>query len=314
MRRKLRSPLAQRAGLDPVRIQLPDGHWSTIREHLHERLPRVSGARIDEKLRAGEFVGLDGPIGEDTPYTPGLHLWFHRDLPEEPHVPFDIPVVYRDERILVVHKPHFLATIPRGKHVRQTALVRLREKHGLPELSPAHRLDRATAGLVLFVIERAHRGAYQTLFRDRKVRKVYEAIAPADPALAAARTVRSRIVKERGTIAAFTEDGPPNSESRIELVESRDGLGRYRLEPATGRTHQLRLHMHELGVPILGDPFYPELTEKPLEDFSKPLQLLAKTLRFTDPITGAEHAFTAPCGLLAWESFAEWELTGSPGS
>ena len=179
--------------------------------------------------------------------------------------------MYRDERIVVVDKPHFLATIPRGRHVVETALVRLRHDLDLPDLSPAHRLDRATAGLLMFVVQRGHRGAYQTLFRDRGITKTYEAVAPHDPDLELPRTVRSRIVKERGVIRAYETDGPPNAETRVELLEHRAGLGRYRLRPATGRTHQLRLHMSGLGVPILGDDLYPEVRERALDDYREPL-------------------------------------------
>lgn len=301
MRRKLRSPLPQRAGIDPVRIRLPaEGPWTTVRDYLIDHLPRVDPRRIEAKLHAGEFVGLHGPIDETAPFVPEQFIWFHRDLPDETPVPFEIQIVHADERIVVAHKPHFLATIPRGKHVRQTALVRLRERLGLPELSPAHRLDRATAGLVLFVVHRADRGAYQTMFRDRVVDKEYEAVAPYEERLPFPRTVRSRIVKERGTVAAFETPGPPNSESYVELLEHRGGLGRYRLVPHTGRTHQLRLHMHSLGLPILGDPFYPVLTEKPLDDFTDPLQLLARRLRFTDPISGQLRSFESPATLAAW--------------
>jgi tRNA pseudouridine32 synthase/23S rRNA pseudouridine746 synthase len=209
-----------------------------------------------------------------------MYLWFHRDFPVEERVPFEIGVVYRDERIVVVDKPHFLATMPRGRHVTETALARLRRELGLPEVQPAHRLDRLTAGLVLCVVRPEDRGAYQTLFRDRLVGKEYEAVAAYDPAVALPVTVRSRIVKERGVMAA-----------REELVERRRGLGRYRLLPATGRTHQLRVHMNALGLPILHDPVYPVVREDGPEDFSRPLQLLARTLEFTDPFSGVPRRF-----------------------
>ncbi|QFU88906.1 RluA family pseudouridine synthase [Amycolatopsis sp. YIM 10] len=307
MRKKLRSPLPQRHGLDPARLRLPDeGPWATLREHLVERLPRVSPARIDELLAEERIVGLDGPLGPDTPFRPGTFIWFHRDLPDEVPVPFDIGVVHRDDDLLVVDKPHFLATIPRGRHVVETALVRLRRELDLPKLSPAHRLDRVTAGLLLFVIRPELRGAYQTMFRDRLVHKEYEAIAPVDPALELPRVVRSRIVKERGVLAAQDVPGPPNAETRVELAESRDGLGRYRLLPATGRTHQLRLHLSGLGIPILGDDFYPVLTETALDDFSRPLQLLAKTLEFTDPVSGRRRRFESRRTLQAWTDFPSW--------
>lgn len=301
-RRRLRSPLPPRHGLDAARLRLPlDGPWTTLREHLVERLARVSPARIDEMLAEGRIVGVDGPLGIGAPFVPGAVVWFHRDLPDEVPVPFEIDVLHRDEHLLVVDKPHFLATIPRGRHVVETALVRLRRDHGLPHLSPAHRLDRATAGVLMFVVRPELRGAYQTLFRDRRVRKTYEAVAPVAAGLALPRTVTSRIVKERGVIAAYTVPGPPNAETLVELVETRGDLGRYRLTPHTGRTHQLRLHMAELGVPIVGDDLYPEVVDTPLDDFRRPLQLLATTLEFTDPVTGVPRRFTTRRTLAAWE-------------
>ncbi|HJP74605.1 MAG TPA: RluA family pseudouridine synthase [Pseudonocardiaceae bacterium] len=292
MRRKQKSPLPQRHGLDPARLRLPeDGDWATIRDHLVDRLPRVAPERIDLLLREERIVDLHGPIAPDAPFVPGGVIWFHRDLPDETPVPFDIPIVHRDADLLVVDKPHFLATIPRGQHIVQTALVRLRQELDLPTLVPAHRLDRATAGLVLFVINPALRGAYQTLFMRRRVHKEYEAIAGYDPELALPAVVRSRIVKERGVITAREVDGPVNAETRVELIEHRDGLGRYRLLPLTGRTHQLRLHLSGLGIPIVGDDFYPVLTEKPLDDFTNPLRLLASTMEFTDPVSGERRVF-----------------------
>jgi tRNA pseudouridine32 synthase/23S rRNA pseudouridine746 synthase len=274
-----------------------------MREHLVERLGRrVGAAGVEAMLAERRVVGLAGPITRDTAYEPGTYLWFHRELPVEAPVPFPIGIVYRDERIVVVDKPHFLATIPRGRHVVETALVRLRHDLGLPDLSPAHRLDRATAGLLMFVVQRGHRGAYQTLFRDRGITKTYEAVAPHDPDLELPRTVRSRIVKERGVIRAYETDGPPNAETRVELLEHRAGLGRYRLRPATGRTHQLRLHMSGLGVPILGDDLYPEIRERALDDYREPLQLLAAELAFTDPLTGAPHRFSSSRPLTAWSA------------
>ena len=277
-----------------------------MRDHLVDRLPRVDPARIDAMLAERRIVNADGPLAPDAPYAPDSYIWFHRDLPDEQPVPFEIDVLHRDERLLVVDKPHFLATIPRGQHILQTALVRLRNDLALPALSPAHRLDRVTAGLLMFVVQPEHRGAYQTLFRDRRVHKTYEAIAPHDPQLTLPRTVCSRIVKERGVICARSVPGPPNAETLIELLEHRSGLGRYRLTPTTGRTHQLRLHMSELGVPILGDDFYPELRARPLADFRRPLQLLAATLEFTDPVDGNTRRFRTRRHLQAWRSLADW--------
>ncbi|WP_326735289.1 pseudouridine synthase [Streptomyces sp. NBC_01022] len=299
------SPLPQRDGVDPVRVRLPEdpeGQWPTVRDHLLARFADAIGAeQVDAMLAGGRFVSVRGGVTGHEPYTAGLHLWFHRDFaPEEP-VPFPVGVVYRDEHLVIADKPHFLATTPRGRHITETAVARLRRELGLPLLQPAHRLDRLTAGLVLFVVRPEERGAYQTLFRDRLVRKEYEAVAPYDPSLALPRTVRSRIVKERGVIAAREEPGEPNSESRVELLEHRDGLGRYRLLPATGRTHQLRVHMNSLGLPLVRDPVYPVVkAEGAPDDFVHPLQLLARVLEFTDPVTGEPHRFESGLRLSAW--------------
>ncbi|MGV9695591.1 RluA family pseudouridine synthase [Streptomyces sp. NPDC003470] len=310
------SPLPQRRGVDPVRVRLPAaGPWATVREHLVERLSGAGAGTVEGMFDAGRIVGVDGrPVAADAPYEPGLYVWFHRDLPPEVPVPFPLEVVHRDEHIVVVDKPHFLATTPRGGHVTETALARLRRELGVPALGAAHRLDRLTAGLVLFTVRPEERGAYQSLFRDRRVRKEYEAVAPYDPALALPRTVRSRIVKERGILAARQVEGEPNAVTRVELTGHRGpgpagvpALGRYRLVPATGQTHQLRVHLSALGVPILGDPLYPEVAAPVAAgDFRRPLQLLARELSFTDPVTGREHRFLSGRSLGAWAAYEEW--------
>ncbi|MFG2355396.1 RluA family pseudouridine synthase [Streptomyces sp. NPDC048521] len=307
------APLPQREGVDPVRVRLPvGGAWATVREHLVERLTGAGPGVVEEMFHAGLVIGADGrPVAPDAPYEPGMFVWFHRELPAEVPVPFPVEVVYRDAHIVVADKPHFLATTPRGTHVAETALARLRRELGIPTLTAAHRLDRLTAGLVLFTVRPEERGAYQTLFRDRLVRKEYEAIAPYDPSLDLPRTVRSRIVKERGVLAAREVEGEPNAETYVEPAGHRDRLGRYRLVPATGQTHQLRVHLNALGVPILGDPLYPEVTGPvPAGHFRRPLQLLARRLEFTDPVTGAEHAFVSGRVLQAWSSYDSWAGEG----
>ncbi|QHA03692.1 pseudouridylate synthase [Streptomyces broussonetiae] len=299
------APLPQRDGVDPVRIRLPyGGAWATVREYLVQRLSGAAPGTVAGLFDAGLIIGADGlAVAPDAPYEPGMFVWFHRELPAEVTVPFPVEVVYRDAHIVVADKPHFLATTPRGTHVTETALARLRRELDIPTLTAAHRLDRLTAGLVLFTVRPEERGAYQNLFRDRRVRKEYEAVAPYDPALALPRTVRSRIVKERGVPAAREVEGEPNAETYVELAECRGGLGRYRLLPATGQTHQLRVHLSALGVPILGDPLYPEVTGPvPADDFGRPLQLLARRLEFADPVTGVEHTFASGRVLHAWAS------------
>ncbi|MFJ6905847.1 pseudouridine synthase [Streptomyces griseoluteus] len=305
------APLPQLRGVDPVRVRLPaDGAWATVREHLVARLTGAGPGAVEAMFHSGAVVGADGlPVAPDAPYRPGMFVWFNRELPPEVPVPFPVEVVYQDEHIVVADKPHFLATTPRGSHVRQTLLARLRHDLGLPELGAAHRLDRLTAGLVLFTVRPGERGAYQGLFRDRRVHKEYEAVARHDPELELPRTVRSRILKERGVLAAREVAGEPNAVTRVEIDarRERDGLARYRLLPATGQTHQLRVHLNSLGVPVLGDPLYPEVAPATAPgDFRRPLQLLARKLEFTDPVTGARHRFVSGRTLQAWTSPAEW--------
>ncbi len=302
-------PLPQRQGIDPVRLRLPhEGSWATVRDHLVDRMPALGAEAIDTLLAQRRVVGVDGPLAPDAPFVPGAFLWFDRELPEETPIPFEVEILHRDENLLVVDKPHFLPTTPRGRYVTETALARLRRELELPQLSPVHRLDRLTAGVVMFVVRPEYRRAYQGLFQDRSVRKEYEAVAPYRPDLELPRTVRSRIVKERGVIAAREVPGEPNSETRVELSGTREGpgLGRYRLLPVTGRTHQLRVHMNSLGVPILGDPVYPVVTDPAPDDYRRPLQLLARTVEFTDPVTGRARTFSSTRTLEAWASYERW--------
>jgi len=249
------------------------------------------GPDVAAKAIAGEVVDQHGAVLDAAAVLPaGASVYLYRDLPDEVPVPFDIPVLYRDEDIVVVDKPHFLATMPRGRHVVQTALVRLRRELGLPELSPAHRLDRLTAGVLLFTARRELRGAYQTLFARGEVHKTYVASAAVNPDVGLPRVVRSRIIKRRSHLQAVEEAGEPNADTLVELL-SQDGL--YRLTPRTGRTHQLRLHMASLGIAIYGDPLYPKVIDVASDDFSTPLQLLAQRIEFDDPLTGARRRFVS---------------------
>ncbi len=273
-----------RDGLGPARVRLRGGGV------LAELTGRF-GAQARAKVLAGEVVDADGAVIDGATVLPaGASVYLYRELPDEVPVPFDIPVLHRDDDIVVVDKPHFLATMPRGRHVAQTALVRLRRELGLPELSPAHRLDRLTAGVLLFTTRREVRGAFQTLFSRGLVRKTYLARAAVDAALELPRVVRSRIIKRRGHLQAISEPGAPNAETLVEL-SSPDGL--YRLTPRTGRTHQLRVHMASLGIPIEGDPLYPNVIDVAPDDFSTPLRLLAQRIEFTDPRTGVPREFVS---------------------
>jgi tRNA pseudouridine32 synthase / 23S rRNA pseudouridine746 synthase len=278
------APLPVRDGLGPARVRL---HGGPVLAELTARF----GARARAKVLAGEVVDAGGAVIDAGTVLPGgSSVYLYRELPVEVPVPFEIPVLHQDDDIVVGDKPHFLATMPRGRHVAQTALVRLRRELRLPELSPAHRLDRLTAGVLLFTTRRELRGPYQTLFARGLVHKTYLARAAVDPALMFPRVVRNRIVKHRGRLQAVCEPGPPNAETLVELI-SPDGL--YRLTPRTGRTHQLRLQMASLGIPISGDPLYPKVIDIPPDDFSAPLRLLAQRIEFDDPYTGSRREFVS---------------------
>jgi tRNA pseudouridine32 synthase / 23S rRNA pseudouridine746 synthase len=275
------APLPVRDGLGPARVRLRGG---AVLVELADRFGETAAA----KVLAGEVVCADGTVvTAATVMRPGSHVYLYRELRDEVEVPFDMPVLYRDDDIVVVDKPHFLATMPRGRHVVQTATVRLRRQLDLPELSPAHRLDRLTAGVLLFTTRREVRGAYQSLFARAMVRKTYLARAAVNPSLAFPVVLQGRIVKRRGHLQAFVEPGEANAETLVEYV----GDGLYRLTPRSGRTHQLRVHMASLGLSITGDPLYPNVIDVAPDDFSQPLQLLAHSLEFEDPLSGRRREF-----------------------
>lgn len=257
------------------------GVW--LREKLGERV------EVAALLADSRFVYADlGAVREHDAYTPHTDVWFHRDLRDEVPVPGALHVVHRDERIVVVDKPAFLSTIPRGRHVTESVVVRLRAELGLPELSPLHRLDRVTSGLLVLATERRWRGVYQVLFEQRRLHKTYRALAPWTETMGEPVVVRNHIAKAPGVWRAeVVSDAPVNAETAIELESRRGDLAIYRLTPLTGRTHQLRLHLHGLGVPIVDDPLYPTVRETSIDDFSRPLQLLASNLSFVDPVDGS---------------------------
>ncbi|HEU4362769.1 MAG TPA: pseudouridine synthase [Mycobacterium sp.] len=284
MTRRRPAPLPVRDGLGPARLRL---HGGPVADELHARF----GPAARAKVAAGEVVCADGTVVDDATVLPaGSAVYLYRELPDEVSVPFEIPILYRDDNLVVVDKPHFLATMPRGRHVTQTALVKLRRRLDLPELSPAHRLDRLTAGVLVFTTRREMRGAYQQLFARGAVAKTYLACSSARPPISFPRLVQSHIVKRRGCLQAVEVPAEaPNAETLIEA----EGDGRYRLTPYTGRTHQLRVQLAAIGLPIDGDPLYPHVLDPALESFARPLRLLAYRLEFDDPITGRHHRFVS---------------------
>ena len=299
----MKSPLPVRDGVNATRLRLPsEGPWDTALDYMLHRWGHIDPEGILQRFDDGEIVGADGaPLHRATPLEEHTFIWYYRTLPREERLPVELSVLHRDEHLVVVDKPHFLPTTPGGTYIQESALVRLRNELELPDLVPMHRLDRMTAGVLLFAVNPETRGRYQVLFERRKVQKEYECVSRvrnqqqfleqfAEPI-----TVRNRMVKSRDYLLASVAEGEPNAETRVSLLRldrsSEQPRALFRLEPHTGKTHQLRVHMAGLGAGIMHDPFYPILLDKAPDDFSRPLQLLARGVRFRDPITGHETEF-----------------------
>jgi tRNA pseudouridine32 synthase/23S rRNA pseudouridine746 synthase len=286
-------------------VAVHGGPWADVTAFLAARLPQV----VDwpQRLARGDVLDTAGqPLSPAAPARPGAVLWYWRALPAEPRVPFELALLHQDEQLVVVDKPHFLPVLPRGRHLQETALVRTRRLLGLPHLTPMHRLDLETAGVLVFTVQAASRDAYQGLLRRQQVHKVYEAVAPWCEALAAPCLLSHRLQEREGD--AFMQmavlPGEPNAHTRVTLLRRLPGrapdgrpLALYRLQPLTGRKHQLRAQMCAAGAPLLGDRIYPRLRPAPAPDaapdWDDPLQLLARELSFTDPLTGQPRRFVS---------------------
>ncbi len=281
-------------GLAASTLQLPPGPWPTVLDCLCARFPAVSRPQWLERMARGRVIDGEGRVvAPDTPHRTGLEIHYYREVAEEPVIPFAEVVVHHDDHLLVTDKPHFLPVTPAGAHVHETLLGRLVRRTGNHELAPLHRIDRETAGLVLFSTNAVSRARYQALFRDRCIDKCYEAIAPGLPDIEFPRTRTSRIVPGEPFFRMREIAGQANSETRIDVIERGTDHWRYALAPVTGRKHQLRVHMAALGAAIANDPIYPALRQRAPGDHSHPLQLLAKCLVFVDPVTGAERVFSS---------------------
>lgn len=291
------SPFPQEHGIDAMRVSMPmDGAWTTVRDHLVDRFTSLTSDQVDGAIAAGDVATTDGrAITAQTKFIAGQLVFVRRAFEPEPVVPFDIPVVHEDARILVVDKPPFLATMPRGAHITQTAVARLRVQLDIPTLSPAHRLDRLTSGLLLLTKEPHWRGAYQQVFAARRIEKTYLALAPAIEGFERWVDIRLHLAKEHGVPAAHIDaDHPqPNAHTMIRRAQDIGDNAVYELRPVTGRTHQLRATMGHVGAPIIGDPLYPQIVHRARDDFSVPLQLLAHSLAFEDPVTRRPLQFTS---------------------
>ena len=281
-----------RDGVAPSYVWLPDGPWTDILAFLVQRFPDVAPALWISRMRRGEVIDADGVrLGPDSPYRRGARIFYYRELESETPIPFEAHVLYRDDHVLVADKPHFLPVIPSGRFLHETLLVRLKKSTGLAHLTPIHRLDRETAGVVIFSHNPASRGAYQSMFQKRAVNKIYEALAPTLAGIDFPLVYRSRMVDGQPFFRMEEAAGEPNSETHIEVLENRGDVSLYRLRPLTGKKHQLRLHLAALGIPIVNDAFYPAALPCKGDDMSQPLKLLARAISFCDPITGQQRHF-----------------------
>ena len=291
-----------RDGVGASCVALPVGPWPLAIDFLAQRFPAISRTVWSQRFVAGEVFDATGnTLSLDTPYLARSRIFYYRSVPQEAVIPFKEHVIFRDDYLIAVDKPHFLPVTPAGRYVQQTLLVRLKCALGIDTLAPIHRIDRETAGLVLFSIQPSTRAAYQALFRERAVVKHYEAIARWQPSLALPMVMRSRLVEADSFMKMRVVDGEPNTETHIALLKVQGDLARYSLQPKTGQRHQLRVHMEALGMPILNDQIYPdhlpEADSGGIADYTRPLQLLAKSLTFTDPVTGACRQFESQLAL-----------------
>ena len=303
----MNAPLPIDAGVGPSSQWLPAGDWKTVLEFLVEHYPGIPEKTWLARMSKGEVVDETGQhLVPESLYRPGACISYYRELEQEPSIPFVESIIYQDKHLLVVDKPHFLPVVPAGRFLRETLLVRLRLQGQPDSLVPIHRLDRETAGLVLFSRSPKTRGSYTALFRERKVRKVYEALASVSgkpDTLKFPITRQSRIVSGEPFFRMKEVPGVANAETMIELLELSEQIARFELKPGTGKKHQLRVHMAALGFPILNDRLYPGEVFVPHadreDDFAKPLKLLARSVAFTDPVTGKERFFESGRGLLS---------------
>ena len=286
------NPPPDRNGVSPSCVVTPEGPWATVAEFLIQRFPGVPAPLWGQRLRAGDVIDDAGRVATAADaFEAKRRLYYFRAVEAEAPIPFEEVVLWQDAHLLVVDKPHFLPVLPSGKYLQETVLTRLKNKLHLPGLSPIHRIDRDTAGLVLFSVQSATRDAYQALFRRRLVDKTYEAIAPWNPHLPWPQRRETRIVPSTHFMQQTEVAGTPNSLTVITPLAVRGAFAKYGLKPVTGLRHQLRVHMAALGLPIVGDGIYPVLTPEGQKDYGRPLQLLAKSIAFADPLSGELKRF-----------------------
>lgn len=273
-------------------LYLPPGSWSTVLDCLCDHFSTISREQWLDRIARGRVLDGQGqPVGIDLVYREGLRIHYFREVPDEKVIPVQESILFADEHLVVADKPHFLPVTPAGEYVEQTLLRRLIRRLGNPHLVPLHRIDRHTAGLVLFSANPHSRSAYQSLFPTRQIEKRYEAIARALPQYDFPLVHKSRLVEGEPFFRMQEGAGVSNTETAVEVREKNGELWRYGLYPVTGKKHQLRVHMSALGAGICNDPFYPQVLKDAQDDYAQPLKLLAQGLRFLDPLTGQEREF-----------------------
>ena len=275
-------------------LYLPPGPWATVLDCLCEHFRAIGREQWLDRIARGRVLDGNGqPVAVDLAYKEGLRIHYFREVPDEKPIPVHETILYADENLVVADKPHFLPVTPAGEYVEQTLLRRLIRRLDNPSLVPLHRIDRHTAGLVLFSANPQSRSAYQQLFPTRRIDKFYEAIAPALPALTFPLVHKSRLVEGEPFFRMQEGPGVSNTETAVQVREKNGDLWRYGLFPVTGKKHQLRVHMTALGASICNDPFYPEVIKDAVDDYANPLKLLAQGVRFIDPVTGEERSFSS---------------------
>ena len=287
-------------GVSPSCVGLPAGNWPTFTDFLVQRFPAIPRETWLARMAAGLVVDEFGvAVTAERAYRGHMRLFYYRALATEPRIPFEASVLFQDEHLVVADKPHFLPVTPSGHYLQETLLVRLKNLLGLDGLTPIHRIDRETAGLVLFSIQPTERDAYQGLFRRHEISKHYEAIAPWRAGLPFPLVRKTRIGEDELFFRQREISGEANSETHIDVLEINGAHARYALSPVTGKKHQLRVHMNALGLPILNDRIYPPVETTPDDNYAEPLQLLAKSIAFIDPVSGQARRFESRLSL-AW--------------
>ncbi|MBC7715445.1 MAG: pseudouridine synthase [Pseudorhodobacter sp.] len=289
--------LATKNGVGPSCIVLPQGPWPTIAAFLIERFPGVTPDEWQQRIQEGDVLDEQGDaITATRPHRAGLKIFYYRHLGVEARIPFEAPVLFQDELLVVADKPHFLPVTPGGKYLQETLLVRLKRSLGIDSLTPIHRLDRETAGVVMFCVDPRARAAYATMFARRQIVKRYEAITAWPGTVTLPFTHRSRMEQDAHFMRTREVSGVPNSETHLELIEVTGNTAHLNLSAVTGRKHQLRVHCAALGMPIVNDALYPVMQPERPDDFEQPLRLIARCVSFTDPVTGQPREFASGRG------------------